>query len=79
MSDFATSALEAANLGLAAFPCRPDSKVPAVKGWQRIATTDPEAIFKLAEEHPSANIGLAPSDWFGLDVDGSDGSARWSG
>jgi hypothetical protein len=79
MSEFATPALEAANLGFAAFPCKPGGKTPAIAGWQRKATTDPNEILALAERYPRANVGIAASDWFALDVDGDDGERTLEG
>jgi Bifunctional DNA primase/polymerase, N-terminal len=61
-ADFATAALEAVNLDLPVFPLRADSKEPALRGWQTRATNDPERVFRLAREFPTANVGVAMRD-----------------
>jgi hypothetical protein len=73
VDDFATSALEAANLDLPVFPLQADTKRPAIKNWPARATTDPDTILKWAEQFPRANVGAAMRDTLALDVDGPKG------
>ena len=71
----ATEELTAAALDLAArgwhvFPLRPLAKVPAVRGWERRATTDPDRIRRCWATGPF-NIGVAtgPSGLVVVDLD----------
>ena len=50
-------ALALAARGFPVFPCRPNTKVPAAKGWQRAATTDTHRIVAWWRERPNCNIG----------------------
>lgn len=53
-------------------PVGPRSKVPLMKGWPDLASTDPGVISKWWETCPDANIGIATgrkSDLIVLDVD----------
>ena len=54
---FEPIALDLARHGLHVHPLRPGDKRPVLKGYQSIATTDPDCIAKWAAEHPSANVG----------------------
>jgi len=68
-------ALEAARMGYKVFPCRPESKTPLVKHWEKVATTDEGQIRTWWARWRDANIGAAvgPSGVTVLDVDVKDG------
>ncbi len=57
-SSLRDSALDAACNGFDVFPIRPRDKRPLVKGWQRSATHDLEAVERVWHEHPEANVGI---------------------
>jgi hypothetical protein len=62
------------------FPCEPNGKAPAIRGWQAAATTDEAIIRRWWADSPDANIGLAlyRSGHSALDLDrkhGVDGVA----
>lgn len=74
MADLARSALWYARHGWRVFPCIPGRKEPAVKGWQRQATTDERQVRRWWSEWPgpAGNIGIAcgpASGLYVLDVD----------
>ena len=88
-ADKLSYALAYANYGIAVFPCHhieadrecscgklkcPSAgKHPILKGWQTEATLDEDAIRRMWEAHPDANIGVACGEGSGLtvlDVDG---------
>lgn len=79
-----TAALACAKRGWHVFPLVPGRKVPAVREWQRRATTDPDRIARCWE-HDAYNIGLAtgPSGLVVVDLDttkdGDEPSEAWSG
>jgi hypothetical protein len=61
-----------ARFGLAVFPVVRGRKVPAIKNWQSVATTDPAAVATIFARLPGCNIGAAtgsPSGAFVLDID----------
>ena len=66
------AALAAAAEGYHVFPCLPNKKEPAVKAWQKLATTDPDQIKKWWQQNPDFNIGVVPalSGCYVLDQDG---------
>lgn len=51
-------ALAHAARGFAVFPLKPDSKLPAVKGWPHLATSDVGKIRELWADAPAANVGI---------------------
>ena len=53
------TALSYAELNFAVFPLVPADKIPAVKNWGKLATTDKEIIIKWWDENPRYNIGIA--------------------
>jgi hypothetical protein len=53
------AALEAAAKGFRVFPVAANSKIPAVKDWPGLATTDPSAIGTWWRTDPDFNIGIA--------------------
>lgn len=71
------SALAYADAGLAVFPVRTRDKRPALSGWQRFATTDPEVIRDFWPEDSSANVGVRCGHGLVvLDADSADAVAR---
>jgi putative DNA primase/helicase len=75
-SKFLKAARAAAKTGFKVFPIRPGSKVPAISGWQKVATGDPREVDRLWAHRPSANIGIATGGEHGLfvlDVDRDEG------
>ncbi len=82
-ASFLVPALEAANVGLPVFPCRPGNtgslrrqKQPAIRAWPAAATTDAQQILAWGEEHPDANIGIAARGLIVLDVDSAEGERQ---
>jgi archaellum biogenesis ATPase FlaH len=76
-------AIHLAELGFSIFPLRPNSKIPADKGWQTIATSDCEKIRSWFAARPTMNYGIAcgPSGLAVVDLDtknGIDGISNWS-
>jgi hypothetical protein len=69
-------ALSAAERGLAVFPCRPQSKEPAIKNWPELATRDQDVIRRWWADRPNCNIGAAcgpKSNVFVIDADAGGG------
>lgn len=63
-------ALRLARLGFKIFPIPEGSKTPALKEWQKIATTDESRIVAWFNENPRINYGANPPDGaFVLDLD----------
>jgi hypothetical protein len=65
-----------ASRGLFVFPCKEREKQPAVKNWQKLATTDTSKLVHWFEQFPNANWAVATgalSNVFVLDVDGEQG------
>jgi hypothetical protein len=58
--------------GFKIFPVVPGGKLPAVKGWQAHATSDPAGIRALWT-NPDFNIGVSTVDLLALDLDGAAG------
>lgn len=56
---FADYARAAARRGWPVFPLRPGSKQPAIRAWEKAATTDQEQILLWWRQWPQANIGIA--------------------
>src|SRR5258708_31797574 len=69
MSDKLSSALALAKLGFPVFPLVPNAKVPAIKNWQELATTNPESIRKCWTEDPKRNIGIPTDGYVVIDID----------
>ena len=63
------AALEAARRGFSVFPVVPNAKVPAIKNWQNLATTDRTKIRAMWREQPDANIGISTACLLVVDVD----------
>ena len=67
-----------AERGWRLFPCAPRSKVPLLKGWQTVATSDRATIRQWAARYSDCNWAIVTglgSDVFVLDVDGEKGRA----
>ena len=64
-------AIVLAQQGFHIFPLEPGSKKPMFKAWQKLATTDPEAIARWWRIMPDANIAIAcgPSNLLVVDLD----------
>ncbi len=83
--DLKQAALECAAQGLAVFPLLPRDKKPAIREWQKQATTDAKQISAWWDQNPAYNIGIAAGSPSGglvvLDLDcdektGKNGIAR---
>jgi hypothetical protein len=74
-SNLGRSALWYARHGWRVFPVVPRKKLPLVKGWPQLSTTDLEQIARWWRQWPEANIGLATGPVYVIDVDqhGTDG------
>lgn len=72
-SGLVRSALEIAARGWPVFPLRPGRKEPAIRNWERRATTDPDLIRRTWEVAPW-NIGVAcgPAALLVVDLDAGD-------
>ena len=73
------AALEYAAAGFAVFPCMAGEKRPACEHGHKDATTDPAQIDAWWNYNPSYNVAIVPESagLCVLDLDGSDGAARW--
>jgi hypothetical protein len=60
-----------AELGWHVFPVIPGGKRPAIKNWENHATTDPDAICRFWNTHPTYSVGIAtgPSNLVVVDLD----------
>ena len=80
-SDLARAALWYARNGWRVFPCLPRDKMPAIKAWQKLATTEARQVETWWRSRPESNIGIAcgaESGVYVIDVDtkeGKDGEA----
>jgi hypothetical protein len=74
LSDLRRAALAAAGRGWPVFPLRTGSKLPAVRSWERRATTDPDRIAAWWSRTPH-NVGIAcgPAGLVVLDLDAAHG------
>jgi hypothetical protein len=73
--------LKLATRGFRLFPCRSQSKEPAVRNWQKLATTDPQKLARWFRDFPEANWAIATGRASGIvvvDVDGEQGERSWS-
>lgn len=59
--------------GYKVFPLVPDSKKPAIKAWQKAATTDPEQVKEWWSAGSLRNIGIHCIDMAVLDIDVKNG------
>lgn len=67
-------ALRYARGGWRVFPTTRD-KIPLVKDWPNVATTNPEQIREWWQEYPRASIGYATGALVVIDIDGTSGLA----
>lgn len=67
------AALDMARKGFPVFPIIANGKTPAVKGWQDLATTNPERIAEMWADNPEYNIGILTRDLVVVDVDPRNG------
>jgi hypothetical protein len=73
--------LKLAARGFQLFPCRPQSKEPAVGNWRKLATADPRKLARWFTDFPDANWAIATgpvSGIFVVDLDGEQGERSWS-
>jgi Bifunctional DNA primase/polymerase, N-terminal len=66
-------ALRLAKAGFNIFPVKPNSKEPAIKGWQTEATSDHVKINAWWAENPDYNIAIHTIDRLVVDLDVKDG------
>lgn len=74
--DLGRAALWYARHGWRVFPCLVRDKHPAIKAWQKLATTDTRQVSAWWTARPDSNIGVAcgaESDLYVIDVDIKDG------
>ena len=64
-------AVDLALRGFAVFPLKPGTKRPMFKGWETLASTDPQQIAQWWNANPRANIAIAcgPSNLLVIDLD----------
>lgn len=79
MTGLPDAALDLARRGWHVFPCRPGTKLPAIRGWPDVATTDLDQVTAWWERWPRANIGHVPgrSGVVVIDLDGAEGFRSW--
>jgi AAA domain/Bifunctional DNA primase/polymerase, N-terminal len=64
-------------LGCKLFPCRPDTKLPAVTGWQDAATDDPAKLSEWLSQGFILGIYCAGSKFAGVDLDLKNDPQAW--
>jgi len=69
MKNKLTFALMYAKYNFNIFPCKPNTKIPAVSGWKEAATCDLDAIQAWWTQNPEYNIGVVADRHIVLDVD----------
>jgi len=72
-----TETTDLLKLGCKLFPCRPDTKRPAIKGWQEAATDDPAQLLEWLAQGWLLGIYCAGSGFAGLDVDIKNDDDAW--
>jgi AAA domain-containing protein/bifunctional DNA primase/polymerase-like protein len=72
-----TETTELLQLGCKLFPCRPDTKRPAIGGWQEAATDDPVQLLEWLKQGWLLGIYCAGSGFVGLDVDLKNDPQAW--
>lgn len=60
--NFFDAAADLVSLGFSVIPLKPGSKLPLVKAWQRLASSELETITHWSRQWPDANIGVATGD-----------------
>ena len=74
----ADRAIELAEGGFPVFPLGVGAKIPAVKGWPSVATTDAMRVVQLWSQFRNANIGIATGgEFIVIDIDGPEAQAWW--
>ncbi len=74
-----------AQQGLRVFPCVPMAKIPAIKDWQNVATSDSEEVHKLFAGNDNYNLGIATGatggdfDLVVVDIDTKNGAKGFAG
>jgi len=70
-SEMFEQAIDLALQGFAVFPLQPGTKKPIFKGWEQLASTDPQQIARWWNATPRANIAIAcgPSNLLVVDLD----------
>ncbi len=63
---FHAAALDLVRHGLRVHPLRPRDKIPRFKGWQDLASSNPDTIDQWAKDHPEANVGIVPGEASGV-------------
>jgi hypothetical protein len=66
--NFFDAAADLVSLGFSVIPLRPNAKLPLVKAWQRLASSELETITHWSRQWPNANIGIATGDASGICV-----------
>lgn len=67
------AALALARDGFDVFPCRPNGKLPLIRGWPEKATRNEATVVGWWRRWPDANIGLHCRDLLVVDVDTKNG------
>jgi hypothetical protein len=70
------AALEAVRRGFSVFPLRPNAKIPAIKNWRNLATTDKTQIAAWWSDDPDYNVGGVTDDKFVADLDPRNGGVE---
>lgn len=65
---FFDAAADLVSLGFSIIPLRPNTKLPLIKAWQRLASSDLDPITHWSRQWPDANIGVATGDASGVAV-----------
>lgn len=65
---FFDAAADLVSLGFNVIPLRPGTKLPLMKAWQRLASSELENITHWTRQWPDANIGVATGDVSGVCV-----------
>lgn len=73
--DLPTAAATLAYKGWAVFPVDAESKVPLVKDWPNVASTDAKQVHQWWRKFPNASIGYATGILTVVEIDGEEGLA----
>lgn len=66
--NFFDAAADLVSLGFSVIPLRQDAKLPLVKAWQRLASSELEVITHWSRQWPNGNIGVATGEASGVAV-----------
>lgn len=78
--NFVDIALHLADSGFRVFPLQQGGKLPMVKGFSEVATTDPVSIVQTWAHNPNWNVGIATGSTNGIvvvDLDTAEAIAWW--